>query len=397
MTTAAAAKTTVSLLTPPGAGALGVVRLRGPGAVQLLDGVFVPAGNKPLNPAAVDRPRYGQLIDGGETIDDAVVTCGLAESVPSVDIACHGGVRTLERVLAMFQRRGALLTGSSEASLWEPRNLLEQEALNELALARTLQAARFLAYQRLHLTRELAEIVDLASRDAERAYRRLTAARAGFTAARTLLEGATVALVGPPNSGKSTLFNYLVGQEAVLVSNTPGTTRDWVSETIELAGAPVTLVDTAGRRESADPLELEAMAVGAAESRKADVQVIVLDGSAPLPDSTAAPLPQYPDQTRRVWVASKSDLPAAWETDALSNREILPLSAVTGAGVAALRHRLRTCLGLPKDDLLHPTLFTSRQIAVIDRMVSDLEAGPHQAWTRLQAELLAGQSPDICR
>jgi tRNA modification GTPase len=143
-----------------------------------------------------------------------------------------------------------------------------------------------------------------------------------------------IAIVGRPNAGKSSLFNRLAGAARAIVTDVPGTTRDLVSERVEIGGVPVTLVDTAGLRENADnAIEEEGIARARQAGGVADVVVVVLDRSAPIDNDDRAVLDATADRPR-VIVASKCDLSSAWDA---SSHDALPVSSVSGNGLDALR------------------------------------------------------------
>jgi len=148
-------------------------------------------------------------------------------------------------------------------------------------------------------------------------------ALAGFAAGDRVREGLTVAIIGPPNAGKSSLLNALAGRDAAIVAATPGTTRDMIEVTVELGGLPVTLVDTAGLRETADPVEAEGVARAHARAAAADIVLAVSS-----PDARADPPPGA------ICVANKSDLGAGGAPGAIA------VSALTGAGLDRVRTEL---------------------------------------------------------
>src|SRR5205085_3417658 len=147
---------------------------------------------------------------------------------------------------------------------------------------------------------------------------------------RLIREGLQVAIVGPPNVGKSSLFNALVGAARAIVTDVAGTTRDLVTESVDVEGVRITLVDTAGVRDAVEPIELEGVARTRAAARVADLVVLVADRSQPLPqhDGIGSDRPV-------IFVANKSDLPAAW-----SDADFVNVSSMTGAGIDCLRRRI---------------------------------------------------------
>jgi tRNA modification GTPase len=153
---------------------------------------------------------------------------------------------------------------------------------------------------------------------------------------RLVREGAQVAIVGRPNTGKSSLFNRLAGAGRAIVTDIPGTTRDLLTEVIDVDGVALTLVDTAGlRAEGSDAVEVEGMARAHAARRVADLIIVVVDRSRPLiGDDTD--LLSITDDDNRVVVANKCDLPAAWSVEEASAR-VLEVSAADGTGIDALR------------------------------------------------------------
>jgi tRNA modification GTPase len=187
-------------------------------------------------------------------------------------------------------------------------------------------------------------------------------------------EGLQIAIVGRPNVGKSSLFNALVGTARAIVTEVPGTTRDLVSETVDLDGLRVTLVDTAGIRDTRDIVESEGVARSKQAADVADLILIVADGSQPLESGELDSVAQDIDN-KRVIVANKSDLPAAW-----SRGDVISVSATTGTGVDVLRRRIAEAL----DTELHadrPEITNVRHIALVRRA--------HEALVRARAAALA--------
>jgi tRNA modification GTPase len=218
---------------------------------------------------------------------------------------------------------------------------------------------------------------------------------------RLIREGLQVAIVGPPNVGKSSLFNTLVGASRAIVADAPGTTRDLISETIDLDGLRVTLVDTAGLRETGDVVESEGVSRSRGAADVADLTLFVCDASesssiedlasfAPergaalsgprqnsgmFQASEGANAPGYA-QARILIVANKSDLPRAW-----SRADAVNVSATTGAGLDDLRQRIAAALDV---DLLadRPEITNVRHVALVDRADRAL----HRARTAALAE-----------
>ena len=153
------------------------------------------------------------------------------------------------------------------------------------------------------------------------------------SAGRRIREGARVTIAGPTNAGKSSLFNALVGYDRAMVSETPGTTRDVVSEAIDLNGVPVLLADTAGLRDAADTLEREGIRRAEAISSRSDVVLIVLDGSVPPSGADARSRPGASSRLDCVITLSKCDLGESWSPESAGLDSVVRTSARTGQGV----------------------------------------------------------------
>jgi len=216
----------------------------------------------------------------------------------------------------------------------------------------------------------------------------------GYKGARRLIHGGTVVLLGPPNTGKSTLFNRLLTRTVTVVSPQPGTTRDWISAPLELAGAPLTLVDTAGRRQDVDGLERLAIDQGRTIAGLADLHLIVLDGSRAGPTTwTAAPEANAADVPRLVVLnkmdlVSTSDVSGREARDGACSDNSVRVSARTGAGIKELTDVIGKTLGLDQALETQPCVFTERQRAVAARVLSGLPASPREATNRLLSEFI---------
>jgi tRNA modification GTPase len=358
--------TIVAISTPPGRGGIGVVRLSGPEARA----IAAPLLRLAQEPAA-GRALFGELIEpgSGERVDEAVVT--FFEKPHSyttddvVEISAHGSPVVLRQVVEWTLERGARLAEPGEFTLRAFLNgrldLTQAEAVRDLIESRTLYQAK-VAAQQLEgaLSRRLAPIkkdlvdlialleagIDFAEDDvpvqpAPEILRRMAEVRApleqlaaSFAYGKLVHEGLTLAIVGRPNVGKSSLFNRLVERERAIVTASPGTTRDLVSETVALGGIPVQLVDTAGLRAALD----EAESIGVQKSREAladaDLVLVVTDASQPAAED-AELLRQVEDRSHIV-VENKADLAASNEKRETRNGSVRT-SALTGEGIAELR------------------------------------------------------------
>jgi tRNA modification GTPase len=331
------------------------VRLSGPNARTIAGAILrVPAEWQPW------RAQRAELLDEeGRTVDDAVATffaaprSYTAEDV--VEISCHGAPVVLRHAVTRALAAGARLAEPGEFTLRAYVNgridLPQAEAVRDLIDATTLYQARVAAQQAggsvsrriAPLKEQLLELIalleagidfaedDVSVAPAEEILRRLAPVRAGverlaasFAYGGLVRSGITLAIVGRPNVGKSSLFNRLLEQDRAIVTDIPGTTRDLVSETASIGGIPVKLVDTAGIREGTELVESLGIERSYQAMADADLTLIVLDASAPrtLEDDALVARAH-----RHLIVENKSDLPNSRSG----------VSALTGQGIPELR------------------------------------------------------------
>jgi|CXWL01.1.fsa_nt_gi tRNA modification GTPase len=332
-------RTSAALLTSPAPGAIAVVAIAGANAHAICEKVLrtTNGGIPSLRP---DRPILCGIMDGDDRLDDVVVVRSGVGKCERIDLCTHGGMRIVQRVLDLLARRGAdIIEPERFFELLEDANPIQKEVDLALLGCNSRRMATWLLSQRAVLPEFLPKWKTL--KEEERA-RFLARSRV----ATRLVRGLSVAIVGPPNAGKSTLANRLIGHERVITSDVPGTTRDWVSETALVCGWPVTLTDTAGVRETSCEIETEAIARGTDQARAADLVVVVLDAGVP----TTVQLAQYhkvvsliSEQTCRIVAFNKCDLPRANAADLGGSCRI---SAMTGEGIDELEKRIEAILGL---------------------------------------------------
>jgi tRNA modification GTPase len=361
--------TIVAIATPPGRGGIGVVRISGSKAARVAESLAARAGS--LEPR---RATLTELRVNGEAIDRAVLTffpgphSYTGEDV--LEISAHGSPVVLRSIVESAMRAGARLAEPGEFTFRAYLNgridLVQAEAVHDLVEAVTPLQARA-AFDQLEgtLTSRIREIDAALFELSARIEASLDFPEEGYhfvepgsaaeeidtvaTQIETLLadagrgrlvrEGAQVAIIGRPNSGKSSLFNRLAGAGRAIVTDIPGTTRDLVTEVIDIDGAAITLVDTAGVHASpADPVEVEGIARARAAEAVADLAIIVLDRSRPITDDDRA-LVTAAARRPHVVVASKCDLPSAGQPDDLLV-SALPVSAKHGNGLDDLRREI---------------------------------------------------------
>jgi tRNA modification GTPase len=217
---------------------------------------------------------------------------------------------------------------------------------------------------------------------------RLETLRRDGEVGRLVREGVTVAIVGPPNAGKSSLLNALLGEERAIVSDVPGTTRDTIEETIAIDGVPVRLVDTAGLRAHADRLE----AAGIERSRRAlagaRVAVVVLDGSLPPSKEALALLDETRERPRAIFL-NKADLGTAIEAVAAAGSQAVAGSTFDRASLAALRAAIAEAgWHGERPDLERPHLASIREFEAVNEALGAL-ADARQTLAR-------GEPADLC-
>ena len=371
------------LLTPPGPGAIAVLRVSGPGAVEVVGDLFHPVkrrrGVAVLDPNSPQRLHYGQIVVDGRQVDDVIVSARLSrDGTPAVDISTHGGTRVVECLLLAVQARGVEIEARDSGGdpPWPAADAFQAEVIHALCHARTRRTVDFLLHQRRVLPEHVDRLAGLAVRDQAAARRALRALGDGARAGRILVESATIALIGPPNSGKSALANRLFGAARAIVSDLPGTTRDWVAEPTAICGIPVTVVDTPGVARAPDALEALAIRRAADRCTQADLRIIVLDGSDDLPQPFLDKLSSRRSDDPGLVVVNKSDRPRSWTDVGLPTRWrplALAVSALRGDGLNALEERIVAALGLKNHRDQEPGLFTQRQAARLSALIEEAD------------------------
>lgn len=361
--------TIVAVSTPPGRGGIGVVRLSGNEALRIAN-QLLRLGDQGL------KPRHASLAelvdDQGRKVDETLATLFpkpnsyTAEDV--VEISCHGSPPVLGLAVERALAAGARLAEPGEFTLRAFKNgrldLAQAEAVRDLIDATTVYQARVAAQQLdgalsrriTPLKKQLLDLIalleagiDFAEDDIDVAsnaelLRRLSPVRQGvealaesFRYGQVVRGGLTLAILGKPNVGKSSLFNRLLQQDRSIVTATAGTTRDVVSEFVEIDGIPVKLLDTAGIRATTDLIEAEGVDRSWAALADADIVLAVFDLSQSLDETDRELLDKAHASGQGIAVGNKCDL--AHEADRANN--FVPVSAASGDGVDDLRRAIR--------------------------------------------------------
>lgn len=412
--------TIAAISTPIGEGGVGIVRLSGPEAIAIADGVFVSPKGARLADAPTHTIHYGHVDDDGRRIDEVLASVMRAPRTYTredvVEIGCHGGIVATRAVLDAVLARGARLAERGEftkrAYLNGRISLDQAQAVADVVRAQTrlgLEAAvdrlggRFsgaIAALRDDLAALLADLeVDIDFPDLDVVVDELLPrvesieARAADLLARAergavVREGLTVVIIGRPNVGKSTLLNALLAEERSIVTPVPGTTRDTVEEVMSIAGVPVRLIDTAGLRAPGDLVEAEGVRRTREATKRSDLVILLVDRSEALADEDR-------DLLSTDWgvptllVLNKSDLPAR-VGDVPRGTSIGPIeiSAKEGANLAALTDRL-------VELLLGGEVPSRNTILLLDTWERDLLRRLRDGAARSVAAMREGLTPDM--
>src|SRR6476646_3273565 len=411
--------TIVAIATPPGRGGIGVVRVAGPEARAIACSML-----RLKHELAAGRAIFGEVIEPatGERIDEAVVTFfAKPHSYTSddvIEISAHGAPVVLRHVVELATRRGARLAEPGEFTMRACLNgridLTQAEAVRDLIESQTVYQAKIAAQQldgalsrrlqpiKQNLVQLIAQLeagIDFADDDVSvlpdtailqhiaDVQLPLEQLRASFAYGKIVHEGLTLAIVGRPNVGKSSLFNQLVERERAIVTATPGTTRDLVTETVAIGGIPVRLVDTAGIRHSLD----EAESMGIRKSKEAladaDLVLVVLDASQ---EEAAEDTELIAQASIRPTIVVKNKIDLKMRGQASANRAPdVRTSAVTGEGVVELRAEiLRHLRGKTGAEVEQGVLTNVRHRGLIQDSLDALEAAKKAIAQKIPHEML---------
>ena len=389
--------TIAAIATPAAAGGIGVVRISGADAAAVAEKIFDPVRETRLTASKGYRAYFGKVVDQGETLDEAVCLIFRApHSYTGEDVAeisCHGGMYITSRVLQAVLSAGARLANPGEfterAFLNGKMDLSAAEAVMGIVSAQGEQAAkaalnaldgalhrkiRSVTQSVVTAAAGIAAWVDYPDEDIEAvhtdnlratfcdALSQLEALLSRFDAGQAVTQGVDTVIVGRPNVGKSTLMNLLSGTEKSIVTHIPGTTRDVVEQTVRLGNLVLHLSDTAGLRETDNPVEQIGVARAREKMERATLILAVLDGSEPLTAEDRAIL--FACKTGLcIAVLNKAD-----QGETVDTAEILPftphvvrLSAKEGSGYDALCACVEAVLGTDAFDPSAAMLANARQ------------------------------------
>jgi len=368
-----------AIATPAGRGGIGIVRLSGPDLSRVVEGIV----GRPLTPRVATSTDFvgahGETLDQGLALYFPAPASYTGETV--LELHGHGGPAVLAQILRRCLELGARLAQPGEftkrAFLNGKIDLAQAEGVADLIDAATATAARaaarslsgaFSAEVRA-LVEGLTELrmfteatLDFPDEDIEFMQRsdasgklaklreRLDSIAARARQGSLLREGLDVVLIGQPNVGKSSLLNQLAGDDVAIVTPHAGTTRDAIRSSVEIRGIPLHIIDTAGLRESADPVERIGIERTWATIARADLALIVTDARDPGADADAAIVARLPPSLRRIAVRNKIDLAGIKpKRSAPAGAEEVWLSAKTGAGVELLRDAMLAAAGVHED------------------------------------------------
>ena len=359
--------TIAAISTPPGEGAIALVRVSGANAVGVADKIF--CGKEKPSQFASHVQHFGEIFGPeGRLIDHVVLSVHRAPASYTgedlVEISCHGGTLVSAKVLEACLRAGTRAARPGEfterAFLNGKMDLTQAEAVIDLIRAKTDLALRSateqlegrLGEQIRKIRDELVELLahinasidfpeeGITPDEGETLRVRIDSIRQEIAAllatadqGRILREGVRVVIYGATNAGKSSLLNRLLGYDRVIVSDTHGTTRDTIEETVNLDGVPIRLLDTAGLRTSTSELEREGIARTEKSLQLADLRLHIADRSAP----KTPHFEERPRDSNEIVVLNKSDLP---EDGEWKNFHALRISCLTGEGLPKLEKEI---------------------------------------------------------
>ncbi len=389
--------TFAAAMTGKGTGAIATIQLFGDTSEAVIKKIFKPAGTSPPQFKA-GKILLGTISDGDETIDQVTIGC---EAANTFAINCHGNPLIVEMIMQLLGRRGAKLLSSRDLLT---RFLTAQKLPNTIAVeakltqlnARTLRGTKIIANQiNGGLAKKASDWLDnVNTTPLEQIAAEAEQILRDSRPAKLIITGCTIVMAGPPNSGKSTLLNYLAGRQKAIVTDIEGTTRDWVSAQCQIEPLSVTLIDTAGLDEeraatSGRTVERTAQERTAEILAKAELILLVLDSGKPGNQLDGLRTERIAGK-KVLTVLNKSDLPAKFDAATLpqSLSNTMQISAKLGTGIAILKDKVLQITDVAKFDPKTAVAFTTRQESLLQQLTN---AKSNQHAAQIISELLNGQ------
>jgi len=364
-------------MTGKGTGAISTVQVFGDSAEAVIKKIFSPARTKTAKFKA-GKILLGKILDGDETNDQVTLGC---EGQNNFAIHCHGNPLIVADIMKMLQSRGVTLLSAEQLLT---KILSSQTSVNTIAIeaglarlkAKTIEGTKIIANQ---IDAGLSATAAGWLENINEISLKLISTQIGrilenSQTAKLIINGCTAALIGPPNSGKSTLLNCLAGRQKAIVTDIKGTTRDWVEAVCRIESLSLRLIDTAGLDEklpaAKDIIEQSAQKKSIEILQQADLVLLVLDNSQ-TNDRLDKGLLENIAGKLVLTVLNKLDLPAESDTKKLPGvlSNLVKISAKEGNGIENLLEKVRQICGVADFDLKTPVCFTDRQKNLLQQLI----------------------------
>ena len=369
--------TFAAVMTGKGTGAISTVQVFGDSAEAVIKKIFTPAAAMQAE-FKTGKILLGKILDGDETIDQVTLGC---EGQKNFAIHCHGNPLIVADIMQILQRCGVTLLSAEQLltkilSSQKAGNTIAAEAGLARLKAKTIEGTKIIANQ---IDAGLSAIAagwleNINETPLNQISTEVGRILESSRTAKLVIDGCTAALIGPPNSGKSTLLNTLAGRQKAIVTDIKGTTRDWVEAVCRIESLSLRLIDTAGLDEELNTAEDVIGQVAQKKSieilQQADLVLLVLDNSQTNERLDKAFLETIGGK-RVLTVLNKCDLPAGFDTNKLpeSMSNSIRISAKEGTGIENMLEKVRQICGIADFDLKTAVCFTQRQNNLLQKLI----------------------------
>ena len=418
--------TIVALATPSGAGAIAIIRLSGKEAITIATEIFNSISGKELLKQKSHTVHLGNIVDGSRIIDEVLATVFknpnsyTGENV--VEFSCHGSSYIQQEIIQLLLRKGCRMATAGEFTLQAFLNgkmdLSQAEAVADL-IASDSKASHQLAIQQMRggFSTEIEELriqllnfaslieleLDFSEEDVEFANREefqklikkitnlLKKLIDSFATGNVLKNGIPVAIVGRPNSGKSTLLNSLLNEERAIVSNIAGTTRDTIEDEITIGGIRFRFIDTAGLRETTDEIEKIGVERALEKLEKSSIYIYLFDSTEMSVLEVKKELDSFTTNSKQLIVANKIDKASKEELSAINNSNLpfLTISAKSKDSLDVLSNSLLNIAGIEALDSNQLMVTNSRHYDVLIKSLEEISKVQEGIDNHLTGDLLA--------